>query len=70
MAEMGTSGVRNAQIRLADPKATVRVAPLPRGTVTLKVSVLCATPSGNNISPGPIMPEGFLTYTDFMPSNE
>ncbi len=63
---MGTSPVSKSPIRLRDAKESIRVAPLPSGTVTIKVSVLCATPQ--TISSGPIMPEGFMTYTDFMPS--
>jgi hypothetical protein len=70
MAEMGTSNVRNSPVRLTGARGAIRIAPMPYGTVTLKVSVVCATPSGNNVSQAPIMPEGFLTYTDFMPSNE
>ena len=68
MAEMGTGNMTPSLIRANETATDIRLAPLPNGTVTLKVSVLSSSNS-RAISSGPIMPEGFLTYTTLIPSS-
>jgi hypothetical protein len=68
MAEMGSGKLSPSPIRLKGANEAIRLAPVPHGTLTIKVSALYAAPYA--ISPGPIMPEGFITYTDFLPSDQ
>jgi hypothetical protein len=66
MAEMGTSGMSISPFRLGDATGLTAIIPMAPGTLAMRVSVLTSSAATNAF--GPILPAGFLTYTDFMPS--
>lgn len=73
MAKMGAGAMKVSPVALQSANERARVAPLPLGTLTFKVGILSAEPAATpsstaGVTLGSIMPEGFITYTDVMPS--